>query len=99
MGALHHVRDLHVVGNFHSTDIDDISAKDRTTKLNPTKFQIYAQNRPANPPSINPCVFALNRYEHVVRIEVSGNLHQKVLPHGRQNSRKTQRRKRTIVSL
>ena len=41
------------------TDIEAISASDRTTKLNPMKFQMYAQNRPANPPSINPCVFAL----------------------------------------
>jgi hypothetical protein len=44
---------------FKATNIDAISAKDRTTKLKPKKFQMYAQNNPANPPSTNPCVFAL----------------------------------------
>jgi len=47
--------------NYSNTHIEAISARDRTTKLNPKKFQIYDQNNPANPPSTKPCVFALER--------------------------------------
>lgn len=36
----------------------DISANDMTMEKNPTKVQIYPQNRPESPPFIIPPVFA-----------------------------------------
>jgi hypothetical protein len=61
---------------FTATNIDAISAKDRTTKLKPKKFQMYAQNNPANPPSTNPCVFALRGVSNMAGIRGSFHLRQ-----------------------
>lgn len=41
------------------TDIDDISANDKTIKLKPKNVQKYDQNKPANPPLVRPCVLEL----------------------------------------
>jgi hypothetical protein len=83
------------------TDIDAISANDNMTRVIPAKDQTYVQKRPARPPLISPCVFAL---PHKCQSKsnsciIDHCLHYKDLPSGLQNGCEAQCREWTEVSL